>query len=200
MFYSLTGTYEYFETGFAVINCGGVGFKCLTTLNTLRALGEIGEAVTLYTHLNVREDALDLFGFATQDELSCFKKILGVSGVGPKMALAILSEMSPQSLASVVASGNTHMLTKVSGVGSKTAQRIILELKDKLSFQSADGTAVKGPAASAVIDISAVEDAVTALTALGFSKNEASSAAAKCADGADNVEEIIRRSLKLLSK
>ncbi len=200
MFYSLTGIYEYFEAGFAVINCGGVGFKCLTTANTLRTLGETGETVTVYTHLNVREDALDLFGFATHDELSCFKKILGVSGVGPKMALAILSEMSPSSLAAVVASGNTHMLTKVSGVGSKTAQRIILELKDKLSFTSAEGTNVKNTPSAAVVDISAIEDAVTALTALGFSKNEASSAAAKCADGADNVEEIIRRSLKLLSR
>ncbi len=200
MFYSLTGTYDYFEAGFAVINCGGVGFKCLTTANTLRSLGELGETVTLYTHLNVREDALDLFGFASQDELLCFKKILGVSGVGPKMALAILSEMSPQSLAAVVSSGNTHMLTKVSGVGSKTAQRIILELKDKLSFSSPDLSLGKGVASAAsVIDISAVEEAVSALTALGFSKNEASSAAAKCSDGA-SVEEIIRRSLKLLSK
>lgn len=200
MFYSLTGTYEYFEAGFAVINCGGVGFKCLTTANTLRALGGTGETVTLYTHLNVREDALDLFGFSTQSELLCFKKILGVSGVGPKMALAILSEMSPESLSAVVASGNTHMLTKVSGVGSKTAQRIILELKDKLSFDAPDlGQSTASAQASSVIDISAVEEAVSALTALGFSKNEASSAAAKCSDAA-SVEEIIRRSLKLLSR
>ncbi len=195
MFYSLTGTYVASEPGMAVVSCGGVAFKCLTTMHTLRTMGQIGQQTTLYTHLNVREDALDLFGFAEKEELDCFRKILAVSGVGPKMALAILSDLTPAQLAMTVAAGDARALTRVSGVGAKTAQRIILELKDKLA---ASPVAAVGNAA-APVDVSMVEDAVQALTALGFTKTEAASAAGRCA-GCESVEQIITAALKLLSK
>ncbi len=126
MFYSLTGK-------LAVVECGGVGYRCMTSLTTLSCLPPAGERVTLYTHLNVREDALDLFGFYSMNELDAFKKLIGVSGVGPKSALAILSDMTPDRLALCIASGDAKSLTRAPGVGVKLAQRLILELKDKIS-------------------------------------------------------------------
>ena len=99
MFYSIKGTLTHMEPGFVVVECAGVGFKCLTTLSTQRTMPQIGEQVKLFTHLNVREDAMDLFGFATMMELNCFKMLTAVSGVGPKVGLAILSELSPEQVA-----------------------------------------------------------------------------------------------------
>ncbi len=132
MFYSIKGTLTHMEPGFAVVECGGVGFKCFTTLSTQRAMPQLGERVKLYTLLNVREDALDLFGFATMMELNCFKMLTAVSGVGPKVGLAILSELSPEQVAMAAASGDSKSLTRANGVGAKLAQRIVLELKDKV--------------------------------------------------------------------
>ena len=107
MFYSVKGKLTHSEMGFVVVECGGVGFKCLTSLSTQRNLPPLGETVTLYTHLNVREDALDLFGFATQSELNCFKMLISVTRVGPKAALSIMSNVTPERFALCVASGDT---------------------------------------------------------------------------------------------
>ena len=132
MFYRLRGTLIHTEPGAAVIECGGVGFRCLTTMNTLRALPPLGEEVILYTHLNVREDALDLFGFATEAERACFRTLTAVSGVGTKVGLSILSSIAPEQLAVSIGCGDYRALTRAPGVGPKLAQRIVLELKDKV--------------------------------------------------------------------
>ena len=192
MFYSVRGTLIHLEPGIAVVECGGVGFKCLTSLHTLRSLPQVGEETTLYTYLNVREDALDLFGFATQSELSCFKMLTGVTGVGPKVGLAILSELTPEQVAAAGATGDSRALTRASGVGPKLAQRIALELRDKVKgMRAAAGTALAGPVSASENAGSAVE----ALTVLGYSPTEASSIVARF-DSSLPVEELIRLSLR----
>ncbi len=196
MFYSIKGNLIHTEPGFAVVECGGVGFKCLTTLSTQRALPKIGEQVTLYTHLNVREDALDLFGFATMSELNCFKMLTGVSGVGPKVGLAILSELAPEQVAMAVATGDSKTLTRASGVGAKLAQRITLELKDKVK-----GMQTSGEAFTPTGIISAASNAgaaVNALTVLGYSPSDAAAVVARF-DSSLPVEELIRQSLKAMA-
>lgn len=132
MLYRLRGSLIHIEPSFAVIECAGVGYKCYTTMNTQRSLPAIGKEAVLYTHMNVREDAVDLFGFSSLAELNCFKLLTSVSGVGPKVGLAILSVLSPEQVAVAVAAGDFKTLTMAQGVGNKLAQRVILELKDKL--------------------------------------------------------------------
>ena len=130
MFYYVNGTVAEIETGLAVIDCSGVGYACATTNYTLSQLKK-GERAKLYTYLNVREDAMEMFGFASQSELRSFKMLIGVSGVGPKAALSILSSTTPQQLSMAVVMGDEKALTAAPGIGKKIAQRIILELKDK---------------------------------------------------------------------
>lgn len=193
MFYSLNGKLTHTEPSFAVVECGGVGFKCFTTLSTQRALPQIGEKVMLYTHLNVREDALDLFGFSSMNELNCFKMLTGVSGVGPKVGLAILSELAPEQVAMAVATGDSKTLTRASGVGSKLAQRITLELKDKVKGME---TSAPGFASGGFVSASAnAGAAVNALTVLGYTPTDAAALVARF-DSTLPVEELIRLSLK----
>jgi len=193
MFYSIKGILTHTEPAFAVVECGGVGFKCFTTLSTQRALPQIGEQVTLYTHLNVREDALDLFGFATMSELNCYKMLTGVSGVGPKVGLAILSELAPEQVAMAVATGDSKTLTRASGVGSKLAQRITLELRDKVKGME---TSASGFATAGIVSASTnAGAAVNALTVLGYSPTDAAALVARF-DSMLPVEELIRLSLK----
>lgn len=195
MIYSVKGILTHLEPGVAVVECGGVGFKCLTSMNTQRALPHIGGEAKLFTVLNVREDALDLFGFATQSELGCFKMLTGVSGVGPKVGLAILSELTPEQVAAAVATGDSKMLTRASGVGPKLAQRIALELRDRVrNIRTADGFA---PAGGAVSASSHAEAAVEALSVLGYSPADAAAVVARF-DSALPVEELIRLSLKTI--
>jgi len=194
VFYSLTGTVTHIESGFVVLDCGGVGFKCLTTVTSAKELAE-GEKVTLFTHLNVREDALDLFGFSTETELNYFRVLLTVSGIGPKMALSVLSELPPDKLSAAVALGDYKRLTKANGVGAKIAQRMVLELKDKLPSGTPLPASVTEPAG---LDVSLLEDAVNALQALGFNKSEATAAVSRVGGGG-TVEEIIGKALRLLS-
>jgi len=196
MFYSLKGILIHTEPSLAVVECGGVGFKCLTTMSTQRALPKIGEQVTLFTHLNVREDALDLFGFATMAELNCFKMLTGVSGVGPKVGLAILSELAPEQIAMAIATGDSKTLTRASGVGSKLAQRITLELKDKVTSMEMSGNA-DFAAAGVVSASSNASQAVNALAVLGYSPTDAAAVVGKF-DSALPVEELIRLSLRAM--
>ena len=156
----------------AVVECGGVGYACRTTHVTLSEIGSVGEEVMLYTHLSVREDAVELFGFSSQQELHCFRMLTSVSGVGPKAALAILSDFPADRFALVVASGDSKTLTKSKGIGAKTAQRIVLELKDKIAKESS-GTDWSALASSAVYqEDSAVSDAISALMVLGYAQEE----------------------------
>ena len=198
MFYSLTGKLIHTEAYLAVVECGGVGYRCMTSLTTLSCLPPAGERVTLYTHLNVREDALDLFGFYSMNELDAFKKLIGVSGVGPKSALAILSDMTPDRLALCIASGDAKSLTRAPGVGVKLAQRLILELKDKIS--KAELASGVGEAAVQIgADGSGMNEAAAALCTLGYSQSQAAEARAGLAADLP-VDELIRQALKKVAR
>lgn len=200
MFYSLTGEVVFMDTTSVAIQCGGVAFNCKATFNTLREIGAVGETVTLYTYLNVREDALDMFGFYDKDELDCFKLLINVTGVGPKAALAILSQLSPDRLAVAVASGDSKSITKAQGIGPKIAQRVVLELKDKLKAYITDDASRKVAAAENVAASGGVgEEAVEALQMLGYTKSDASAAVGKL-DPTLTVDNMIKQALKLLAK
>lgn len=200
MFYSITGKIVYIDTQSVAIETGGVAFRCSTTLATLKRIGEKGSTATLYTYLNVREDALDLFGFADEQELECFKLLISVSGVGPKAALAILSELTPDKLALCLATGDSKAITRAPGVGPKLAQRVVLELKDKLAkgLELSAVTPEIEAAGIAAAEGSAAE-AVSALTMLGYSQSEAAAAVAKL-DASLSVEDMIRQALKTLAR
>ena len=124
MLYSVRGNVIHMEQGFVVIECAGVGYRCQTTLNTMKNIKN-GTEATLYTYLNVREDAVELYGFYSTQELSCFKTLTSVSGVGPKMALSLLSELSPEQIAMCVSASDVKSLTRAQGVGPKLAQRTV---------------------------------------------------------------------------
>ncbi len=198
MFYSLTGKVIYIDEQTVALACGGVGFKCFTTLNTLQSVRQSNsDEITLFTHLNVREDALDLFGFYSEQELDAFKLLISVSGVGPKAALAILSQLTPDNFAVAVSSGDTKAITAANGVGPKLAQRVIMELKDKIagvSFISEESSMVSN-AVNSVNNISNTAEAIAALTALGYSQTEASVAVSKLSPSL-SVEELIKNALK----
>ena len=196
MFYSLTGKLVHMEPGMLAVECGGVAFKCFTSMHTQKNMPRIGEVTTVYTHLNVREDALDLFGFASKSELNCFKMLTGISGVGPKVALAILSEMTPEGVAMAAASGDSKSFTRANGVGPKLAQRIVLELKDKVKKMAVSGGELSLAADIGVVSASKnAEQAVQALTVLGYTQSEAAQAVAKL-DSSLPTEELIRLALK----
>ena len=147
MFYYLQGPIAILEPGMAVVDCGGVGYACSVTAYTAAQL-KLNQTARLYIHENIREDAFDLFGFASREELRCFQLLLGVNGVGPKAALAILSSGGPQSFTLAVMTGDDKTLQQAPGVGKKMAQRMILELKDKLGGLTEDGVISAGAAAA----------------------------------------------------
>jgi len=197
MYYYVNGTVAEIGPNLAVIDCGGVGYACATTNYTLAQLKR-GEPAKLYTYLHVREEIFDLYGFSTQAELSSFKMLLGVSGVGPKAALAILSSGTPDQLALSIVTGDERSLTGVPGIGKKIAQRIILELKDKLAkeqtgFDAGMGTLSPIPAGGKT------QEAASALAVLGYSSQEISTAL-KGVDAALPVEEMIRIALKKMAR
>ena len=199
MFYYVNGTVTELEAGLAVIDCGGVGYACATTNYTLSQLKK-GERAKLYTYLNVREDAMELFGFASQSELRSFKMLIGVSGVGPKAALSILSAGGPQNFTLAVMTGDEKMLVAAQGVGKKLAQRIILELKDKLIKEQGGFEAGSGAAAAMPAQSNKAGEAAAALAVLGYGSQEIA-AALKGIDMASlPLEEIIRQSLKKMVK
>ena len=202
MLYSVKGELIHLEPKMAVVSCGGVGFRLQITMNTARQLPAIGAEAMLYTVMNVREDAIELFGFADQQELSSFKLLTGISGVGPKVGLSILSELTPERVALAVASGDFKALTKAAGVGPKLAQRIVLELKDKVGAGVTAPVSMGGidlPASVTVSASSNASQAVEALTVLGFSATEASAAVGKL-DSAQPVEVLVRDALKMLAR
>lgn len=199
MIYSVNGKLIHTEAELAVVECGGVGYACRTTFNTLqRIAGE--EQVTLYTYLSVREDAAELYGFAEKEELKCFKLLISVSGVGPKAALSILSGMNTQRFALCVATGDTKSLTQVKGIGAKTAQRIVLELKDKVAGETISVRGANAAALStAAVPGSSIAEAATALVLLGYTEGEALSVLGKL-DPSLPVEELIKQALRGLAR
>lgn len=199
MFYSLTGNIVYADATCVAVECGGVAFRCQTSINTLRDI-DCAETATLYTYLNVREDALDLFGFSSEYELEWFKMLIGVTGVGPKAALAILSQYAPDRLALFISAGDVKAITRAQGVGPKLAQRVILELKDKVkSAVSLSGDSQVLDNIAAANDAPNASEAIAALSMLGYTQTEASVAVSKI-DPTLPVEDIIKQALKLLSR
>ncbi len=196
MISSLNGKLIYKDNSFAVVECGGVGFRCSITKNTLSKLPSNGSDVFLHTYLSVREDALDLYGFFGSDELNAFKLITSVNGVGAKIGIAILSEFTPESLSMYIAAGDAKMLTRASGVGIKLAQRIVLELRDKVAVGTASANVV-GVSDSAA-PVGNTGEAVAALVSLGYLQGEAASAVSRL-DGSMSVEDMIKAALKTLA-
>jgi Holliday junction DNA helicase RuvA len=199
MIYSLRGRLVHVQPDIAVIECGGIGFCCRITMTTARQLPQLGQEAMLYTCMNVRDDAVELFGFADKSELGCFQQLTSVNGVGPKAAISILSEMTAERFALAVASRDYKSLTRAQGIGPKLAQRIVLELKDK--FESLTPASVEidlgGPGVVSASGNAA--KAVEALSVLGFTTAEASAAVAKL-DSELPVETMVREALKTLVK
>jgi len=200
MFYYLKGTVAHMAPYLAVVDCGGVGYACRTTHNTLARL-KVGESAKLYTHLYVREEIFELYGFATEEEKNCFLELIGVSGVGPKAALSILSSTSPEGLAMSIITGDEKALTVAPGIGKKIAQRIILELKDKLAKgqMAADGEPYGGTGVTIIPENKSTE-AAAALAVLGYSTQEVS-VALKGIDVENlKLEDVIKQALKKMVK
>ncbi|MGN0969022.1 MAG: Holliday junction branch migration protein RuvA [Oscillospiraceae bacterium] len=201
MFYYLNGIVAHTGPYLAVIDCGGVGYACKTTSYTLSALKQ-GEKAKLYTYLHVREEIFELYGFATENELNCFQMLIGVSGVGPKAALAILSSTTPERLATAIITGDEKALTGAPGVGKKIAQRVILELKDKLAKgqlgvpagESYGGTGVT------VIPENKASEAAAALAVLGYGPAEINEALKGISMEELSLEAVIKAALKKMVK
>ena len=201
MFYYLSGTVAHIEPFLAVIDCGGVGYACRTTSYTLSQIKK-GDKARLHTCLSVREDAMDLYGFATQEELKLFQQLISVSGVGPKAALGILSSSSPANLAMSIITGDEKSLTAAQGVGKKIAQRVILELKDKLAkgqTVSASGENITMDAVT-IIPQNKLSEASAALAVLGYSQAEINVALKGVDVDGQPLEQVIRMALKNMVK
>ena len=189
MIASLRGTLEELSSDWAIINVGGIGFQVYTSTTTLSTLGAIGKEVRLYTHLHLREDNVALYGFASAEELGLFQTLIGVSGLGPKLALAMLSAMDVEKLAMAIATGSSDLLTVIPGIGKKMAQRLVLELKDKIGAGW-----ITTPAAQLAQENTEV---LAVLTSLGYSVSEANRAIAALPPASDlSLEERIKLALQ----
>lgn len=202
----IRGTLAYAEPeeGMAVLECGGIGYQVLLSGRDLELLPEAGEEVRLYTYLQVREDAFVLFGFFTREDRKLFQQLLGVSGIGPKAALGVLTALSADDLRFAILADDAKTIAKAPGIGLKTARKLILELKDQLSLEDAFENRLESKVASSGEAVSgsnaARNEAVEALTALGYAASEAWKAIRKV-EGAEsmNVEELLKAALKYIS-
>lgn len=199
MFHHISGKVTDIEPNLAVIDCCGVGFALNTTANTLSRL-KIGENAKLYTYEYIREDAFDIYGFFDKREKRCFEMLLGVSGVGPKAAISVLSSANPETLAMAIISGDEKVLTAAPGIGKKIAQRILLELKDKMSKEANGFSVQSGSAAAATAGGSKLSDAVSALVVLGYTNAEISTVLKDIDVDNTPLEDIIRQALKKMVK
>ncbi|MCI8520733.1 MAG: Holliday junction branch migration protein RuvA [Clostridia bacterium] len=194
MYYYIKGTLVQKSENYIVVDANGVGYMINTSLTTLNNLDSTGREVTVYTYLNVREDAMELYGFSTQEEKNMFIHLISVSGVGPKAALSILSVATPAKFAVAVVTNDIKTITKASGVGPKLAQRVILELKDKLKTEE---LGLDGDEAVAFDASDNRSEAVSALVVLGYSPSDAQKAVSKV-DASMEVEDIIKKALSSL--
>ena len=199
MLYSVRGKLIAIESNAAVVECGGVGYMCQTTMNTLKAV-KLNTEVTLYTYLNVREDADELFAYATKAELETFKNLISVSGVGPKAGLAVLSELSPEQVAMAIASDDLKTITRAQRLGKNIAQRFIIEIKDKLAKPAKDDSSYAQSAQNSVnVSAGNVPKAIEALGVLGYSPSDVSPVLATL-DSALPVEQLISLTLKQMGR
>ena len=198
MLYYLNGTVAELDANLAVIDCGGVGFEVNTTATTIAQLRK-GETARIYTYLNVREDAMELYGFATQSEKRFFQLLIGVSGVGPKAALAILSANTPEGLTLAIVTGDEKTLMAAPGIGKKIAQRVILELKDKVARETESvGWQGSAPAAPLTGGHSPLDDAAAALGVLGYSAGEIHAALRGIDPEGKDTEALVKLGLRAL--
>ena len=201
MYYYLNGTLAYRDNATCVVDCGGVGYKCTVSLNTSASLvNSVGEAVKLYTHLAVREDGIELFGFGSESERACFNQLTSVSGVGPKAAMSILSTMTPDKFSLAVCTEDTKSISKAPGIGAKTAARIVLELRDKVS-KDMMGTELKQVSLSAQppAQKGALSEAAEALMVLGYDRNTVMHALSRVNPDLTDVGQIIKAALKSIA-
>ena len=196
MLYYVSGTVTVLEPGLAVIDCGGVGYACRVTAYTAAQL-KLDTAAKLYITESIREDAFELYGFATREEQRCYQLLTAVNGVGPKAAMAILSAGGPQNFTLAVMTGDEKMLTAAQGVGKKIAQRIILELKDKIGGGSMELDFSGGPVAAPVASGSNLALATAALQELGYSPAEIT-VALKGIDPQASTEDMVRHALRAM--
>ncbi len=200
MFHYISGVAAELLPGMAVIDCGGVGFQVNTSAYTLSQL-RAGEKVKLYTFVYIREDTFEIYGFSGKSEKHCFEMLLGVSGVGPKAALAILSVNTPEGLVMAIVTGNEKAITAAPGVGKKIAQRVILELKDKMAKETeSDAIPAAAMQTVPVSDRSKLGDASAALAVLGYSTPEINAALKQVPIDELSLEEIIKAALKQMMK
>lgn len=197
MYYSITGKVIHYEEGKIVLENNGIGYELGVSANTLSAFAKRGETITAYTYLKVSDDGMSLYGFYTKEEKAMFINLIGISGVGPKIALQILSGIDLQRLAICIVNGDVKTLAKVKGIGKKTAERIILELKEKIAdVDSSDDNSFFGLMGGDTSKDEVVNDAVLALVSLGISKTEAVKAVAIARQSSDKLETIITTALR----
>ncbi len=197
MFSYIKGSLEVKSNGYIVVECGGIGYKVFMSDKSLSEIGEIGENIKVYTYFKVREDDISLYGFKTDEELRMFEMLLSVSGIGAKSAIVMLSNIEPSAFAFAVISDDIDRITKIPGIGKKTAQRLILELKDKL--KSVDIEKEKSEIENKVKEYEGIDEAYAALQVLGYSKREIETAFTDVDFSNMNVEEIIKKGLILLT-
>ncbi len=204
MFYYVNGMLAHKEPGFAVIDCGGVGYRLTVSKNTLAALDRAAvreSKVKLFTYMAVREDDVELFGFYTEEELTAFRQLIGVSGIGPKAAMGVLSAFTPDGLARAVCTEDVKAIAKSNGVGAKGAARIVLELKDKMSYVGGGAEAPTAAATAAPAAKSAgLAEAAEALTALGYARAEVNAVLSKLNTAGMASGDIIRAALAQFMK
>ena len=199
MIASLNGIILFKDLNSVVIECGGVGFKCFITENTYNSIDGVGDKAFIHTCLVVKEDALDIFGFAQKGELEVFKLITSVSGVGAKIGLAILSAFDYSKVLLFIASGDAKSLTAASGVGIKLAQRMVLELKDKVGSVASDDVYDTVNSVGNATANTSTKEAIEALVSLGYSQSEAALAVGKL-DSSLTTDDLIRAALKTLAR
>lgn len=195
MYYYISGRLVKTDVNTAVVDNGGIGYLMNVSVNTLRHIEGKNE-IQLFTYFNVREDAQELFGFYSEKELLSFKQLIAVSGIGPKAALSILSALTPDELSAAVAAGDIKAISTAQGVGKRMAERVVLELKDKLSADFASARSPQQPAASSAAGNAA--EAVNALVVLGYSRQEAARAVGSVETAGMEIDDIIKAALKMM--
>lgn len=199
MFAYLKGTFETRSLDYIVVDVNGIGYKVFMSENSMKKIGTIGEKIKVYTYVKVREDDISIYGFASNEELRMFELLVTVSGIGSKSAIGILSNIEPSAFAVAVISDDVNTLKKLPGIGTKSAQRIILELKDKLKNINLEDTSSE-ELKSVISKNQNLEELISALQVLGYTKNEIEKIIPKLNVKEDDLETLIKKSLSLLSK
>ena len=197
MYLYIKGSLEVKTKGYIVVECNGIGYKIFMSDKSLNEIGNIGDTVKVYTHYHVREDEISLYGFKTDEELRMFELLLSVSGIGARSAITMLSNIEPSEFAFAVISDDVDRMTKIPGIGKKTAQRLILELKDKLKSEEIERN--KEEIEKEIKEVEGLNEAVSALQVLGYSRREIDSAFEKADLSGLSTEDIIKKGLMLLA-